>query len=134
MPENTHEEPSKLVAGIQAFAQIFTSLVETFGWPGASVVLAFWFAVWYATTEQKQRIIETYVLGKGIGRTWPILIMALAFAATALAQRRYYENKLKKLSDEVEREGKEKTKLQEKQIAKKLQHAQTTTGKQPKRR
>lgn len=133
MPENTHEEPSKLVAGIQAFAQIFTSLVETFGWPGASVVLAFWFTVWYATTEQKQRIIETYVLGTGIGKTWPILVMALAFVATALAQRRFYENKMKRLSDEVEREGKAKTRLQEKQIARQLQHAKTTTGK-PKRR
>ena len=97
------------------------------------MVLAFWFTVWYATTEQKQRIIETYVLGTGIGKTWPILVMALAFVATALAQRRFYENKMKRLSDEVEREGKAKTRLQEKQIARQLQHAKTTTGK-PKRR
>jgi hypothetical protein len=134
MPEDTHEEPSKLVAGIQAFAQIFTSLVETFGWPGASVVLTFSFVVWYATAEQKQRIIETYILGTGIAKTWPILIMALMFAITALAQRRYYDNKLKKLSDEIEREGKAKTKLQEKRIARQLQHAKTTTTAKPKRR
>jgi hypothetical protein len=136
MPENTHEESSKSqvwVAGIQALAQIFTSLVETFGWPGASVVLTFWFTVWYATAEQKQRIIETYILGTGIARLWPMLIMAFLFAATGLAQYQWYVKKIKTLSNEVEREGKAKSELQEKQLAKQLEHAKTTTAK-PKRR
>ena len=132
-PEDRKGRPDAWIAVIQAFAQVFTSLVETFGWPGASVVLAFWFVVWYATTEQKQRIIETFVLGTGIGRVWPILVMSLMFVATTLAQYRLYAKKIQKRTDEIEREGKAKSALQEKRIATQLQHAKTTTAK-PKRR
>src|SRR6266550_1754817 len=95
-PDGHKEQPNAWIAGIQAVASIFTALVETFGWPGASVVLTFWFVVWYATTEQKQRIIETYILGAGIGKTWPLLLMAFLFAATALAQARLYRKKVSK--------------------------------------
>ena len=131
-PKN-QKQAARGVARIQAFAQVFTSLIETFGWPGATVILAFGFVIAYATTDQKQRIIETYILGTGIGKVWIILVMAFLFAATSLAQDRIYRKKLATLSEEVEREGRAKSLLQEKQITKELQHAETTTAK-PKRR
>ena len=121
------------VALIEAVALVFTSLVETFGWPGATVILSFGFVIAYATTEQKQRIVETYVLGTGIGRLWPMLLLAFLFAATSLAQARLYKRKLAKMSAEIEREGKEKSSLQEKRLHKKLHHGQTTTAKPRKR-
>jgi hypothetical protein len=121
------QKPSASAAAIQAVAGILTTLVETFGWPGATVILGFWFTVWYATPEQKQRIIETYILGTGIARTWPIIILSVTFAVTALAQRRWYLKKIKNLTDEIEREGVEKSKLQDKKTVKKLQHAKTRT-------
>jgi len=137
MPEDAPEERGKpshaWIGAIQALANIVTSLVETFGWPGATVMLAFWFVVWYATIEQKQRIIETYILGTGIGKVWPILMMSLVFVATALAQHRIYVKKTAVLTSEIERLGKKKTELHEKLIAKNLQHAKTTTA-QPKKR
>src|SRR5260370_291656 len=134
MPDENPEEDGKdkrdaWIVGIQGFAQIFTSLVETFGWPGASVVLAFWFVVWYATAEQKQRIIEVYVLGAGVSRVWPLLVLSLLFVAVVLAQYRLYKRKMALLSAELEREGQAKSALQGKQITKPLQHATTTTMK-----
>ena len=136
MPDEAHENHSKQSAGvisIQTLGQVFSTLVETFGWPGTLAILGFWFVVWYATAEQKQRIIEVYVLGSGIGRTWPILILSVVFAGTALAQRAWYKRRIRQLAEEVEREGKAKSKLQEKVSAKRLQHAESTIGK-PKRR
>lgn len=130
MAEKSDEAPQKPnpgVAAIQAFADIFTTVVETFGWPGATVVLGFWFVIWYATNEQKQRIIETYVLGNGVSRTLPIIILSVTFAATALAQRRWYLKRLEKLTKEIEREGVEKSELQGKKVTKQLQHAKTKT-------
>lgn len=121
------KKPSTAVAAIQALANIFTTLVETFGWPGAIVILGFWFVVWYATPEQKQRIIETYVLGTGIAHTWPIIILSVTFAVTALAQRRWYLKKVERLTKEIDREGSEKSLLQEKKGRKQLPHAKTRT-------
>src|ERR1051325_3004678 len=97
------QKPTPGVAAIQAFADIFTTVVETFGWPGALVVLTFWFVVWYATDEQKQRIIETYILGSGVSRTLPIIILSVTFAATAGAQRRWYLKKLETPTKEIAR-------------------------------
>jgi hypothetical protein len=128
-PENRGGKRDAWIAGIQGFAQIFTTLVETFGWPGASVVLTFWFVVWYATTEQKQRIIETYILGAGISRIWPLLVLSLVFVAVVLAQKRLYDRKTSVLSGELEREGQAKSRLQEKKITRPLQHAKTKTMK-----
>lgn len=126
---NPPEKRETGVAIIEAIAWAFTSLVETFGWPGATIILSFGFVVRYATAEQKQRIVETYVLGTGLSKVWPIVIMALVFAATSLAQWRYYKGKIAKLSEEVEREGRAKSLAQEAKIGKRLQHAQTTTAK-----
>jgi hypothetical protein len=130
MASNDDEEPPKpnaAAATVQAIANVFTTLVETFGWPGTTVILAFWFIVWYATPEQKQRIIETYILGAGISNTWPLIILSITFAVTTLAQRKWYTKKLKTLTGEIEREGEAKSLLQGKKAGKQLQHAKTKT-------
>lgn len=130
MPQKDDEDsskPSGAAAAIQSIANIFATLVETFGWPGAAVLLGFWFVVWYATEEQKRRIIEMYVLGTGIAKLWPIIILSVTFGVTALAQRRWYLKKVKILTAEIEREGVQKSLLQDKKISKQLQHAKTRT-------
>ncbi len=126
-PEESSQKPSGGAATVQAFASIFTTLVETFGWPGAIVVLTFWFVVWYATDEQKHRIIETYILGTGIAHTWPIIMLSVTFAVTVLAQRRWYLKKMGTFVKELEREGEQKSLLQGKKINKSLPHATTKT-------
>ena len=120
-------QPSTADVTIKAFAQVFTSIVETFGWPGALIIFGAWFIVTYATAEQKQRIIETFILGTNIARIWPLLIMAATFVVTLIAQHRWYLKNLQALSREVDREGKVKSELQEELSNKQLQHANSTT-------
>lgn len=91
------------------------------------MILTFWFVVWYATEDQKRRIIETYILGTGVANTWPIIILSVTFAVTAFAQRRWYLKKLEPLTKEIEREGVEKSQLQEAQAGGPLQHAESRT-------
>lgn len=116
------------VAVIQSIANIATTVVETFGWAGALFISSFSFVIAYATTEQKQRIIDLYVLGEGISKLWAVLILSGLFVITAIAQHRSYTKKLKVVTDELERVGKEKSELQEAKLKKTLQHADSKTG------
>lgn len=130
MPEESSQPSTKqstVDVAIQAFAQIFTSLVETFGWAGALIVFSAWFVVRYATEEQKQRIIEQYVLGTNISHTWPMLVMSVTFVVALLAQHRWYVKKLKVFTDEIEREGGIKSRMQSARTKKPLQHAKSKT-------
>jgi hypothetical protein len=129
MPDEPQQSSAKNTAdvAIQAFAQIFTSLVETFGWAGTLVVFSAWFVVRYATQEQKQRIIEQYILGTNIAQTWPLLVLGGTFVLVLLAQHRWYLRKLKVFTDEIEREGKIKSQLQSKLANRPLQHAKSKT-------
>jgi hypothetical protein len=126
-PRKTSSQPGKFAVGIQSLARVINTLIETFGWPGTLLVLGFWFVVSYATAEQKQRIVEIYVLGTGISRLWPLLFLTVVFVTTLLAQRSYYVSKLKILSDEVEREGRLKSALQAELTQRQLQHAESRT-------
>lgn len=121
------DQPKAHVAAIQGLAKIFNTLVETFGWAGTLIILGFWFVVWYATPEQKQRIIELYVLGTGISHVWPLIALSVIFTATVVAQRRWYLKKVEILRAEIEREGREKSLLQAELAGRQLQHAATKT-------
>ena len=115
--------PKGWLAWAQLAIHLLTTIIETFGWTGFVVLAFFFFIVHYATDAQKQEMIDLYVLGKGIGNIWPMVSIAGLFAVTSFAQHRWYKNKIKDLEEEVNREGHEKSKLQEKLIGKKLQHA-----------
>ncbi len=116
------------VAIIQSIANIITTIVETFGWAGALFICSFSFVLLYATETQKQRIIDLYVLGEGISRLWAVLILSGLFVITAVAQHRSYQKKLKVITDELERVGKEKSELQEATLKMQLPHAKSKTG------
>ena len=126
-PSPKKTQPSTADIGIQAFAQVFTSVVESFGWPGAIVVFLSWFLVRYGTPAQKQRLIERYFLGTDIANTWPMLVLGATFVLTLLAQRRWYMKKLNRLSEEIEREGNVKSQLQGEMSERDLQHASSKT-------
>jgi len=120
-------QPSTGDIGIQAFAQIVTALIESFGWPGAIVIFLAWFLVRYGSPDQKQRLIERYILGTDIANTWPMLALGATFVLVLLAQRRWYMKKLNRLSEEIEREGKVKSELQGEMSERDLQHASSKT-------
>jgi hypothetical protein len=115
------------VAAVQGLAKVFTSITETYGWPGGILFLVYAFVYQFATPDQKQRIIEMYVLGNGLRQIWPIAVVCLVALCTILAQNRSHRKKVKTLTDELEREGNEKSGLQQTSAGRPLQHAKTKT-------
>ena len=122
-PHDSAKRPlySTGAVAIQSLASIFNNLVETVGVPGAVFLVLVWFVVNYATTEQKQRIIDMYVLGTGVGRVWPQLVLSAIFVLVAFAMRYRYGVKLATLDAELDRMGREKSKLQAKLAGRELQ-------------
>jgi hypothetical protein len=132
--ETPHTPPpsSAWVTFWQSLAALLTTVVETFGWSGTLLICGFLFVIWYATPEQKQRIIDLYVLGEGIGNTWPLLVLSGVFALVSFAQYRWHQKKIGTLEKEIGRLGEEKSKMQEKRLGKKLPHAESKLGKRGK--
>jgi hypothetical protein len=97
-------------------------LIETFGWPGATIILGYGFVVQYATAEQKQRLIEMYLLGGGIRQVWPMVVLSVVFAVLSIAQHRWYVKQIGIYTNEIARIGEEKSALQERRAGRRLQH------------
>ena len=99
-------------------------LLNKFGWPGTTVIFVFWFVVKYATSEQKQEIIDAFVLGKNFPNLYvPIVIGVLSFAIIT-AQQFYYNRRTKEMQKEIDRLSNWKTQQQEKSIGKSLHHTE----------
>jgi hypothetical protein len=126
VPPSASPPPNAWLGFAQGVFNLLTTIIETFGWSGTLVIAWFLFIVWYATPEQKQAIIDTYALGKDIGQMWPLILLSAVFVATTIAQHKWYKKKIKVLTDEVERIGREKGELQERLLSAKLQHASST--------
>jgi hypothetical protein len=101
----------------------FVRLVEHFGWPGALVIIVSYFVQTNATIEQKQAIIDTYILGKGISGNYPLLVMAGLGALLLLGQHYFWTRRTKVLVDEIERLSKWKSEYQEAKIGTELHHS-----------
>lgn len=98
-----------------AWAQVLSTLIETFGWPGLVLILGYRFVVNDGTIEQKHQIIDVFVLGKGSTR-WHEFVMAVVFVLVLLAQRGLYEKRLATKQAEVDRLAKWKTDHQDGRI------------------
>lgn len=114
------------VAALAAVSEFVARIVERFGWPGAFVVLLYGFVVRYATPDQKQRIIELYVLGNGIGNAYPIGIMAGIGLLVVVAQHRVNSKQQGVLKAEIRRLASWKTEHQQKSIPSDLHHSEDT--------
>lgn len=121
------EKAPRTVALIEAIAQVFSRLIENFGWPGALLIIG-WISVYlWGTDDQKHRIIEMYVLGTGIAGMWPMVVSSVVFVLVLLAQRSFYLRKIGVINEELAREGREKSALQAQLSGRDLQHARTRT-------
>ena len=49
---------------LHGFFSVVAMMVDRLGWGGALIVLVFFFIQYNGTTEQKQKIIDKFVLGK----------------------------------------------------------------------
>jgi hypothetical protein len=102
------------VAAFAAMGGVFQALVENTGLPGAFLFLAYYFVDRNATVEQKQAIIDIYVLWRGSGHVIPTAIFCVVVVLLAFAQRHYYLRQIRLCRDEIKRIGEEKSALQAK--------------------
>jgi len=96
--------------------------VDRFGWPGALILISFFFVQYNGTPAQKQEIIDKFVLGKGVDRIYPFIVIVIIGLLTFFAQNIYWQRKVKALKVEIERLAKWKTDHQQKQIGGDLHH------------
>lgn len=101
------------VVRAHGFALVATSVVDRFGWPGVVVLFIMYVAIYWSTPEQKHRFVECYFFGNGIGTIAPIVVLAVLFASTTIAQRSWYGKKIARLQGEVDRVGAEKSDMQQ---------------------
>lgn len=104
---------------------LLKAYIEHFGWPGSFIIFACGFVVAYATDQQKQEIIDLYVLGKSITQIWPIIVLSAVFFALTYAQYRWHKKAMNVSESEIRRIGAEKSKLQEQLAKRELQHVET---------
>lgn len=91
---------SKLLSGV---IDLFSVLIDRFGWPGAFLILAYISVERWATSDQKQAIIEKYVLGVGISEVYPLIILGIIAAALLAAQRYHWKKRVGVLEYEIKR-------------------------------
>lgn len=104
--------------------RFFTTLVDRFGWPGAAlIVLATAIQSW-ATTEQKQEIIDMFILGKGMLSWWPLVVPSVLFVLLVWAQYETNKREVRRIKEEMKRIGAEKSALQEAASNRRLRHGQ----------
>lgn len=102
--------------------RFFTALVERFGWPGMLIFLGFYCAQTWSSAEQKRKWFDKYILGEGMSPWWPFILVGLLLLFTVWAQRVTYKKKLRIMQEELDRIGREKSRLQELVAGRPWQH------------
>jgi hypothetical protein len=124
MSKKGKNPPRRPSNGWIALFGVVEAVLERFGWPGALLLFAVYFVDKNATQEQKHAIIDIYVLGKGIGLQYPIIVLGGIAGLAFLAQWAYYQKKVKLMSGEIKRLADWKTRHQEKQVGGPLHHSE----------
>ena len=122
MPKK-NDKPEKTTTAWLAIAKVVDSLLEKFGWPGLLVLFVMYLVAYRATEDQVHALIDMYLLGRGIGTVYPIVVMGIIFLAVLFAQRHLYKRKENQMREEVARIGGEKSSRQEAALGVKLHHS-----------
>lgn len=96
-------------------SDLIARIVDRFGWPGALVVLGFFFIQYNGTTAQKQEIIDKFVLGKDVEWAYPFAIFVGLGAVAFWAQHSYWVKRLEVVTKEMHRLAEWKSKHQQEQ-------------------
>lgn len=106
-----------------AAIDVFGRLVDRFGWPGVFLIAAFWFVDKYGTKAQKEEIISTFLLGRGIKTAYPLIALGIVFLLVCLAQHIYWKRRVAVMDSEIDRLSQWKSGHQEKEIGAPLHHS-----------
>lgn len=124
-PRKSQQEPTVKLSGWHASATVFNKLADVFGIPGTFLVLL-WLSVQnWASADQKQRIIETYVLGTGLSQWWPCIAVTVLAGLLVWAYRDRSDKRVRLIREELDRCGAEKSALQQLVAGRKLEHSQS---------
>ena len=106
----------------QNFFDAFARMVDRVGWAGALIVLIFCFVQYNGTAEQKQKIIDKFVLGSSGELVYPFIGLVLIGVVVFLGQNYYWRKRVQLLNEEVDRLSKWKTDHQQRSIPGGLHH------------
>jgi hypothetical protein len=90
-------------------------IVDRFGWPGALIVLGFFFIQYNGTTAQKQEIIDKFVLGKDVDWAYPFAVFVALAVVAFWAQHDYWAKRVEVVTKEMNRLAEWKSKHQQEQ-------------------
>jgi hypothetical protein len=124
-PGGSPRSPSSWLTPIRVFADLVAKTVDRFGWGGAFVVLGFFFVQYNGTAEQKQQIINKFVLGKELNSVYPFLAIGTLAILIFFGQNYYWRKRVAVLNDEIMRLSKWKSDHQQQNIAVNLHHTET---------
>lgn len=110
--------PGRSILG--SLVELFTTLIERFGWPGAVTILIYSFVQQYATLEQKRRLIEIYLLSKNCNVK--IGIALGCFVILYLLQAYHFRKLIETKQGEIDRLSAWRNAHQEKLIDTDLHH------------
>ncbi len=108
--------PKTSAIAILTFGEVGTKIIERFGWPGSLLVAGSWFVETHASTEQKQAIIDQYILGKGLTDWYSQLVLLVLAVLVFWAQGKYWRTKWGTERAEVERLSALKSKKQSEKL------------------
>jgi hypothetical protein len=120
----------KKASGDERYFEIFRLFIDTVssvGWAGFFIFIFAIMLLWFPSSEQKQEIIDIYLLFKWNGNYYyfifPAMLVLLAFIAQNRIYHAKYNGQLEIKKNELKRCAKEKSKLQQRLTNKKLHHS-----------
>ena len=118
----TRPKPSAFNTALHGFFNVVAMMVDRLGWGGALIVLVFFFIQYNGTSEQKQKVIDKFVLGKELDLVYPFIGLGVLGIAVFVGQNHYWRKKVSTLNAEINRLSKWKSDHQQKQIGANLHH------------
>lgn len=113
-------------AGVHPFAILTAAVLDAvskLGWWGAILFGGAIATDRWASPEQKQQIIDMYLLMRWHGNYWCLLSVSALVVLVFLAQRHHYKVRLGAMQNELDRVSNEKTRLQEAHADRSLHHS-----------
>ncbi len=118
-----------IVEPILGLFELFSRIIDRFGWPGLALILGFYFVERNATAEQKTEIINIYILGQGMEHSYVVGVICVVALLIFFAQDYYWRRKDKILREEIDRLAKWKSLHQQEGIDTNLHHTERSAQK-----
>lgn len=123
--------PVALAELIRGIFDVLSTAIERFGWPGATVLLAYVFIELHASVAQKREFIELLLHPEKGSAAFAVLLVLSALVF--FAQDRYWKQRESAKDREIKRLADWKSEQQQRQIGRGLHHTKNEeAGRSPK--